>query len=61
VSEVIPLSEAARRLRIPYYQAHKLLLTGQLEPVERRGAHWYVSAEAVAYLLDQQAVARAIK
>ena len=60
MSEVIPLSEAARRLRIPYYQAHKLLLTGQLEPAERRGAHWYVSAEAVAHLLDQQAVAPAI-
>jgi hypothetical protein len=57
VLDVIPLSEAARRLRISYYRAHKLLLTGQLEPAERRGAYWYVSGEAVARLLDQQAVA----
>jgi hypothetical protein len=46
VSEVIPLSAAARCLRIPYYQAHKLLLTEQLEPAERRASYGYVSAEA---------------
>ena len=57
MSNVIPLAEAARRLRITYYQAHKLLLTGQLEPAERRRIHGYVSAAAVAGLLDEQAVA----
>ena len=56
MSNVIPLSEAARRLRISYYQAHKLLLTGQLEPPERRGRNWHVSAETVARLLEPQAV-----
>lgn len=56
VLDVIPLSEAARRLRIPYYRAHKLLFTGQLEPAQRRGSYWYASDQAGGHLLDQQAV-----
>lgn len=60
MSDVIPLAEAARRIRISYYCARKLLVTEQLEPAERPSSDWYVSAEAVARLLNQQAVVSAI-
>jgi hypothetical protein len=60
VLDVIPLSEAARRLRISYYHAHKLLLTGQLEPVQRQDSYWSVSHQGVARLQEEQAVAPSV-
>jgi hypothetical protein len=50
VSDVTPLAEVARRFRISFHRTHKVLLTRQPEPGERRARHWYVSAEAVALL-----------
>lgn len=38
---MIGLAEAAVRLRIPYQDAHRLLLTGRLAG-EKRGGRWFV-------------------
>lgn len=40
------LAEAAARLRIPYQDAHRLLLTGRIIG-RKRGGRWFVSVAAV--------------
>ena len=51
---MIGLAEAALHLGIPYQNAHRLLLTGQLRG-EKRGSRWYVQ------LIDVQRLVRAAK
>jgi hypothetical protein len=46
------LAEAAQLLRIPYQQAHRLLLLGKLRG-EKRGGRWFVDS------VDVQRLARA--
>ncbi len=60
---VIGLAEAAAALRIPYQDAHRLLLTGQLTG-EKRGGRWYVAIESLKHLesegaLSQESASRA--
>jgi hypothetical protein len=43
----IGLAEAAVRLRKPYQDAHRLLLTGVLDG-EKRNGRWLVTEESVA-------------
>lgn len=43
---MIGLAEAALRLRRPYQDAHRLLLTGVLVG-EKRGGRWYVTEVSV--------------
>lgn len=49
------LAEAAARLRIPYQDAHRLVLTGTL-PGEKRGGRWYVRLSDVDELARQRSV-----
>ena len=49
---MIGLAEAAAHLRMPYQNAHRLVLTGQLIG-EKRGSRWYVK------LIDVQRMLRA--
>ena len=49
---MIGLAEAAAQLRLPYQNAHRLVLTGQLTG-EKRGSRWYVR------LVDVQRLVRA--
>lgn len=51
---VLPLPDAAMRLKAPYPVAMRLLLTGRLEG-ERRGSRWFVTAESVQRELDRRA------
>ncbi len=44
--EMIGLAVAAARLKIPYQDAHRLLLTGRLGGEKRKG-RWFVSAADV--------------
>jgi len=44
---MIPLSDAAIRLGVPYRRAYDLLLKGELGKVERRSGRFYVDADAV--------------
>jgi hypothetical protein len=52
--EVIGLAEAAVRLRVPYQDAHRLLLTGRLRG-EKRGGRWFVSTASLESLLRTSA------
>ncbi len=53
-TEMIGLAEAAQRLRLPYQDAHRLLLTGKLRGEKRKG-RWYVSMNDVTRLAGQVA------
>jgi len=53
----VPLVEAARLLRIGYYKAHHLVLTGAL-PSERVGSRWYTDKRAVERLARERAAAK---
>ena len=51
----IGLAEAAVRLRVPYQDAHRLLLTGKLNGQKRNG-RWFVDMESVKRIeLERQA------
>jgi len=45
----VALAEGAMRLRMPYQDAHRQLLTGRLKG-ERRGSRWYVTVQSVEAL-----------
>ena len=49
----IGLAEAAARLRIPYQDAHRMLLIGKL-PGAKRGGRWYVRLRDVQRLVRSQ-------
>ena len=50
--EVIGLAEAAQRLRLPYQDCHRLLLTGALRGEKRKG-RWYVHLVDVERLAER--------
>ena len=52
MGEVIGLAEAAQRLRLPYQDCHRLLLTGALRGEKRKG-RWYVHLADVERLAEQ--------
>lgn len=54
------LAEAAHRLRVPYQNCHRLLLTGVLRGVKRDG-RWYVYASDVETLANRRATTVAEK
>ena len=43
------LAEAAQTLRLPYQDAHRLVLTGRL-PGRKRGGRWFVKSAEVMKL-----------
>ena len=47
---MLGLAECAFKLRIPYQDAHRLLLVGELVG-EKRGKRWVVSSESLERLL----------
>ena len=49
----IGLAEAAAHLKIPYQNAHRLLLTGVLRG-EKIGSRWFVDTDDVEDLLQQR-------
>jgi Rad3-related DNA helicase len=49
---MIGLAEAAQRLRLPYQNCHRLLLTGQLRG-EKRNGRWYVQLDDVERFAKQ--------
>ena len=51
---VVTLAEAALALRVSYYRAHHLLLTGRLVGV-RRGHRWMVTKVRVSSLAAAEA------
>lgn len=53
------LADAAQQLRIPYQQAHRLLLVGVLLGT-KRGGRWLVSAESVRRLAKSGLVSRLV-
>lgn len=53
VKNQIGLAEAAQQLRLPYQDAHRLLLTGALRGKKVRG-RWLVDRESVQRLLRQR-------
>jgi hypothetical protein len=55
--EEISLAECAQLLSIPYQDAHRLLLLGQLSGV-KRGGRWVCSRASVKRLLCAREVAR---
>lgn len=52
LSEAIGLAEAAQKLRLPYQDCHRLLLTGALRGEKVRG-RWYVEVSDVLRLADR--------
>ena len=50
----ITLPEAAVRLRLPYYTAHRLALRGLLGPVRQIAGRWILSDDRVTAYLDQR-------
>lgn len=52
-TEMIGLAEAAVRLRTPYQDAHRLLLTGKLQG-EKRGSRWFVTTSSLGRLLRER-------
>jgi hypothetical protein len=50
--EVMGLAEAAQKLRIPYQDCHRLLLTGALRGEKVRG-RWYVEVSDVNRLAER--------
>ncbi len=51
--EMIGLAMAAARLKIPYQDAHRLLLTGRLTG-EKRGGRWYVRVADVERVIQER-------
>ena len=49
------LAEAAVRLKVPYQDAHRLLLTGKLKG-EKHGGRWIVTVESLERLLSERDV-----
>jgi len=49
-NDEIGLAEAAARLRIPYQDAHRLLLTGAIAG-QKRGGRWFVQLADVEKLV----------
>jgi hypothetical protein len=47
------LAEGAARLKLPYQDAHRLLLTGRLVG-EKRAGRWWVTVESVERLAREQ-------
>lgn len=43
---LIPLADAAFRIRVPYATAHRLLMRGELQG-ERRGRSWLVDESSI--------------
>jgi hypothetical protein len=54
MEKTIGLAEAAQKLKVAYWEAHRLLLTGRLRG-EKRGARWYVPVADVARLARERA------
>jgi len=48
--KMIGLAEAAQRLKLPYQDAHRLLLTGALRGEKRKG-RWFVRRDDVDRLV----------
>jgi hypothetical protein len=55
---VVPLAVAAQRLRRTWHQAWRLVLCGELAGEQRNG-RWYVDAEALAQMEQEQEEKRA--
>jgi hypothetical protein len=55
LDNLITLPEAAVRLHLPYYAAHRLALAGQLGPVQRIANRWLLDPSGVQKYLEQQA------
>lgn len=55
----VGLAEAARILRIPYQQAHRLLLVGVLRGEKRRG-RWYVTSASVRRFTKSRVLSRLV-
>lgn len=55
--KVIGLAEAAALLRIPYQDAHRLVLTGRLDG-RKQGGRWYVPVADVERLALDRSRAR---
>jgi hypothetical protein len=53
--QVIGLAEAAQRLGLPYQDAHRLVLTGDLHG-EKRGSRWYVPVVDVTRLARERRI-----
>lgn len=53
--ELIGLAEAAQRLRMPYQDCHRLLLTGLLRG-EKRGGRWFIVLADVDRLAQERAL-----
>jgi len=51
--EMIGLAVAAAKLRLPYQDAHRLVLTGRLVG-EKQGGRWYVRLVDVERLLRER-------
>jgi hypothetical protein len=51
--ELIGLAVAAARLKIPYQDAHRLVLIGRLAG-EKRGGRWYVRVADVERILRER-------
>ena len=51
MEEKIGLAECALKLRIPYQDAHRLLLVGQLSG-EKRGGRWVCTRESLERLVQ---------
>lgn len=54
-NRTLGLAEAAQQLRIPYQQAHRLVLVGIL-PGEKRHGRWYVDSARVKHLAESKQV-----
>lgn len=51
-NDFIALSDAAISLKLPYQNAHRLLLTGRLQG-ERRGGRWFVTARSTKQVREE--------
>ena len=49
----VAIEEAAAKLKIPYQDAHRLLLTGRLRG-EKRGGRWYVRVTDVERVIEER-------
>lgn len=59
MTDTLGLAEAAMQLKIPYQDAHRLLLVGRLSG-QKRGGRWFVSRDSLAQLMaERQGQARA--
>lgn len=53
VAELMGLAEAAALMKVPYQDAHRLLLTGRLSG-RKEGGRWVVAREQVELLVKQR-------